>query len=208
MIKTRIKKFLCYSLVSAFLLTSISFISHASEPSNFFNEMSMSKETTTVTIYNEETGEKTKYIVDVKPEYEISTNDEGETVITETVRVDPPVPAIMPLGDVRYSEKYYGWQGEVHFAFTDDGTYACLTQAAGEWTKLSGSYSISNRSLNYGQVLGTNSASGSYDMSSNYVQFNTGFKKGKYGKGGYLGATLNAKIGSNWVSIEHNRSLY
>ncbi|MGL6217100.1 MAG: hypothetical protein ACRC36_03635 [Lacrimispora sphenoides] len=60
--------------------------------------------------------------------------------------------------------------------------------------------------LSYGQVLGTNSKKGHTTILEKAVDLTTGFKPGKigYGLDFFLGATLNAKIGSDQVAIECN----
>jgi len=200
------KRLLCFSFIGILLLANTVSVM-AQGTGNDTEEVIGSNYTTTVTILNEKTGEENVYTIDVEPTITIEQNEDGETIITEEIKVGSPSPEIRPFADVSVSDNFYGYKGTLRYVYTDDGMFACLTTCSGTWERTSGTYSISDRGITYGQVLGTNSASGFHSMSGSYIQFTTGFKAGKYGKGCYLGGTLTAKIaGSYWVSINHNKN--
>lgn len=97
-----------------------------------------------------------------------------------------------------------GHTGTVLIKYRDDGTFACLDFVSAGWSKDSGAVTVKNCSVNYGQILLTNSENGYYKMSYGYgVQLNTGFKLGKYGYNGscILGANLNGKIGKKQIEV-------
>lgn len=99
-----------------------------------------------------------------------------------------------------------GWRGTVTISYTDDGTWACLNYTSGNWRRVSGSYSMSNANVTYGQYLGTNSKSRNVSFGSTY-SINTGFSKGKYGKDHFLGANINGRVNGKSITVTCNHYL-
>lgn len=164
------------------------------------------KTKTVLTVINEETGETEEYVYEDASSVTATKNSNGETVITEDINILPPDSNtdIKPRIDTSKSDSAYGYKLHVRLTYTDDGTWACLQEVYARFEKVSGSYNVSNGSVDYGQVLGTNSRRATSNMLGVGTEFGTGFPKGKYGKGHYLGATLSGKIGSYNVSLNHN----
>lgn len=98
------------------------------------------------------------------------------------------------------------WKGTVKITYTDDGQYACLKSTTGGWTKVSGSYNMTNKRVTYGQNLGTNSKNGTTTFGTSF-SVNTGFAKGKYGSGHFLGANIAGQINGKTVSVVCNHYL-
>lgn len=163
------------------------------------------KITTTVTIEDLETGEiETFEIDDIETTEEI--DDEGRLVTTATVDVgDSEI--IAARGGQSNNNTFSGWKGTASIKFTDDGTYANLTNATGNWTKVSGSSSISAMSMTYGQDLMTNARNGSIGLSSNSttsVSPNWPAGKYAYSRGNRVGTTIFATIAGKKYSVACN----
>lgn len=159
---------------------------------------------THVKITNTETGKVTQYDLNDFRTQRIIDKD-GEEVFVSTFNIEDKQK--YSLNSTQTNEDTLGgYTGTVKITYTDDGKYACLKSVYASWEKVSGNSTIINKSLNYGQVLGTNSKRGYTKISGNAVSIITSFKPGKigYGLDFFLGATLNAKIGSNQVAIECN----
>lgn len=159
---------------------------------------------THVKITNTETGKVTQYNLDEASTQSVIDKD-GERVFVSTFNIEDNHK--YSLNSTQTNEDTLnGYKGTVKITYTDDGKYACLKRVYASWQKESGNSTITNKSLNYGQVLGTNSKKGYTTLLGNAVDLTTGFNQGKigYGLDFFLGATLNAKIGSNQVAIECN----
>lgn len=158
---------------------------------------------TRVTITNTETGKVTQYNLNESSTQCVIDKD-GERVFVSTFNIEDK--RIMTRASQTNEDTLNGYKGTVKITYTDDGKYACLTRVFARWEKESGNSTISNMNLNYGQVLGTNSKKGHTTILEKAVDLTTGFKPGKigYGLDFFLGATLNAKIGSDQVAIECN----
>lgn len=105
-------------------------------------------------------------------------------------------------------EKYLeGHNGAVRITYTDDGTFAGLDSFTARWYKDNGAVTVTNCSVNYGQVLGTNSKSGYSKMTGYGLKINdVGFKLGKYGynRDHFSGAILNGKVGTKQIeTVNH-----
>lgn len=99
-----------------------------------------------------------------------------------------------------------GWRGTVTISYTDDGTWACLNHVSGNWRRVSGSYSMSNANVTYGQYLGTNSKSRNISFGSTF-SINTGFSKGKYGSSHFLGANISGRVNGKIITVTCNHNL-
>jgi len=158
---------------------------------------------TRVTITNTETGKLTQYKLNEADTRNVIDKD-GDRVFVSTFNIEDK--KVMTRATQTNADTLHGYTGTVEITYTDDGKYACLKSVHAHWKKDSGNGTLKNVSLNYGQVLGTNSKKGYYKISGNAAMIDTGFKPGKigYGLDFFLGATLNAKIDSNQVAIECN----
>ena len=65
---------------------------------------------------------------------------------------------------------------------------------------------MSNANVTYGQYLGTNSKSRNVSFGSTY-SINTGFSKGKYGSGHFLGANINGRVNGKSITVTCNHYL-
>lgn len=161
---------------------------------------------THVKITNTETGKVTQYdLNNASTQKMIDKN--GEKVFVSRFNINDKNRITLDATQ-QNQDTFNGYKGTVEITYTDDGKYACLKSVYAYWKKESGNSTLSNMTINYGQVLGTNSKKGYYKVggNGNAADFYTGFKPGKigYGLDFFLGATLNAKIGSNQVAIECN----
>lgn len=170
-----------------------------------FAQDTSSKITTTVKITDLSTGEVKQYEIDDARSI-AEVDEEGRPVTTTIIEVGGSQSDMARAGQSNYDD-FSGWRGTVTISYTDNGTYANLTKATGNWTRRSGSTSISGMSMTYGQALGTNSRNSSIGLSSNSTTTVTpSWPAGKYGYGigHYLGATIHATIGGKYVYISCN----
>lgn len=161
--------------------------------------------TTTVTIQDAETGEITSSYELKKEDMEIyaGTVDNPEV----TVVIDTGEGKLTRDAGQSNSDTFYGWIGNVRITWYDDGTFARLTSAGGDWTRASGGYEMPTKTITYGQLLGTNSRSGSANFFSSY-NIAPSWPSGKYGSGHFLGANINGLVNGQWVNITCNYNLY
>lgn len=103
------------------------------------------------------------------------------------------------------SNSFYGWKGNVRISWYDDGEWACLKTAGGDWTRVSGSYNMTDKKINWGQDLGTNPRQGHATFINSY-NTTTSWPKGKYGYGvGHkVGANISGTVNGQIVSISCN----
>ncbi|MDR1800525.1 MAG: hypothetical protein LBQ95_01575 [Lachnospiraceae bacterium] len=126
------------------------------------------------------------------------------SVVNDTMEISQ-VAAIPSTTDLTKASSA-SYRGNVKITYTDDGTWACLKTAYGSWTRVSGTATISKCSITYGQYLGTNSKNGNKSFTSS-VSVTTGFSKGKYGQGHFLGANIYGVVGGQGVSVVLNHYL-
>lgn len=132
----------------------------------------------------------------------------GEAVITNTVDlgdIEIEVPKITSRATQTSANTVSGYKGEVKITYTADGTYASLTNVSGSWKRVSGSATLKNVGVTYGQSLGTNSRSKSTSFGSAFM-IGTGFPRGKYGhkRNHFLGANIYGKIGTKNIRVTSN----
>lgn len=160
--------------------------------------------TTTVTIQDTVTGEITSYELE----------KENMQVYIGTAE-NPEITVVVSSGENNLtrdpsqsnSNTFYGWKGNVRITWYDDGTYARLTSAGGDWTRISGSYAMTDKRITYGQSLGTNSRSGSSTFINSY-NVAPGWPAGKYGKDHFLGANISGTVNNQYVNIICNYTLW
>lgn len=129
------------------------------------------------------------------------------TIVESEVSTDN-VSSVIETYDTQSSSKTAkGWKGTVKINYVDNGTTACLTSAQGTWKRVSGSLSMTNKSITYGQVLGTNSKNGTKSFSGSSVSVQTNFKHGKYGSGSFLGANISGKVDGKYITVVSNYNL-
>lgn len=128
-----------------------------------------------------ETGEVSKVEL-ATPETTVVQNDKNGIMIESVITTDDIVDRIQTR-DTQSASKpaQYGWKGTVKITYFDNGTKASLTAVNASWKKVSGSYTMTGKTVNYGQVLGTNSKKGSKAFSGNSVTVYPHFVHGKYG---------------------------
>lgn len=193
-----LKKMLFMCLVVG--LTAISGVSYASEKTTPRLE-------TYVKITDGKTGKVTQYALDNDVNTKMIIDKDGKKEYVRTFNIkNNQKTGIRPDAVQTDEDTFSGYLGHVEITYTDDGQYACLKSVYAYWEKESGNSTLSNVNVSYGQSLGTNSKRGHVTVSGNATIFNTGFKPGKYGYGldYFLGANLNAKIGSDYVSVVCN----
>lgn len=196
MIKKRNKRMLSIFVATCLISLAMSFAAMASP-----------RVTTQVVIKNIETGDITEWpLNDIVTREVIDEN--GQLVNVSTVTFDgSSMQTNARAGQSNYNV-ISGWKGTVSITYTDDGTYACLKSASGSWERQSGSSTISDKKLTYGQDLGTNSRSGSTSMPNSSTSVRLVWPAGKYGynSGHKVGANVSGKIGSNYVYVYCNVS--
>lgn len=126
----------------------------------------------------------------------------GQLLVTTTVDMND-IP--QPRAGQTSTNTIDGWNGTVSITYTDNGTFACLTNTSGSWRRVSGSATLTNASVAYGQVLGTNSRNG-YTPFGTTFSVATGFSAGKYGYGlnHFLGANIVGKINGKTATVVSN----
>lgn len=188
-------------LVCLFLISSI--VNAA--PQNSVNvEKIRNRLETYVTITDAETGEQISYPIDsnVAQIYYNPVNSET-TVVYENIGK----PIQTRDQSQSNSNTFYGWKGNVRITWYQDDTWAKLTSAGGDWTRVSGSYTMSEKTIDYGQYLGTNSRNGSASFINSY-NIGLNWPSGKYGDGHFLGANINGKVNGQYVNITCNYTLF
>ena len=154
-------------------------------------------------------------IQDVKSGFVSSYNVEDENIKCSRSADGKEIIAIISVGDEKASAKrapsqtnsntFYGWKGNARISWYDDGTWACLKTAGGDWTKISGNYNMTGKKIVWGQDLGTNSKSSSATFINSY-NTTTNWPKGKYGYGlGHkVGAYISGTVNGKKVSVSCN----
>lgn len=159
---------------------------------------------TTVTVQNLVTGEVNSYEIE-NPEMEINVGTSDNPEITAIVTVGTNITA--RDASQTNSNTIDGWKGNVRITWYDDGTYARLTSAGGDWTRVSGSYEMTGKYIRYGQDLSTNARSGRADFTNSY-NVAPGWPLGKYGQGNFVGANINGYVNNQYVTITCNYTLF
>lgn len=162
-----------------------------------------SRITTTVTIRDIATGKIDSYELDNNNIQVIKESGNPEI----TVIIDDIGKKVARDPSQSNSNRFYGWKGNVRISWYDDGMWARLTSAGGDWTKISGNYSMTEKTIDYGQYLGTNSKSGSASFINSY-NVSPDWPKGKYGSAHYVGANINGRVNNQYVNITCNYSLF
>lgn len=160
---------------------------------------------TEIIIKDVETGKIEEYKIE-NDVTETIINNQGEITQSSTVTVDDEtISNRMRVGQSN-NNTFSGWKGTVNIQYSDDGTYAALKQATASWKRVSGSTSISNKTLNYGQDLGTNSKHGSINFTNGSTAVVVNWPKGKYAYnvGHKVVANLSAKIKGKYVYVYCN----
>lgn len=158
---------------------------------------------TTVTIEDIESGSIFSYNVE-NENIKLSRSADKKEVIAD-ISVGYEKEHIKRAPSQSASNTFDGWVGNVRISWYDDGTWACLKSAGGDWTRVSGSYNMTGKKIVWGQDLGTNSNSASATFINSY---NTGvnWPKGKYGYGlGHkVGAYINGTVNGKNVNVSCN----
>lgn len=164
--------------------------------------------TTTVTIRDADTGEMTSYkINNHKLKVSESQNGSVSTLVIHDIGSTIEDSQLQRSPSQSNSDTIYGWKGNVRITWYQDGTWARLISAGGDWTKVSGNYTMTNKSIRYGQTLGTNSRSGSASFVNSY-NVAPSWPNGKYGQGHFVGANISGKVNNKYVDIVCNYTLF
>ena len=163
----------------------------------------------TITITDKETGEVTKYTLDeddIQSQVSIDENT-GEKSITAIYEFGQDS-EIDPFTTSSTQDELNGWRGNVQITYTVTSSTACLEKVNARLQHISGSSELSYATLDYGQDLGTNSDTDSYDFNLDDgvlgVNISTRFSPGKFGYdlGHKIGAVLTADIGNKTLEVE------
>lgn len=167
------------------------------------NENIKSKIITTVSIEDAETGQRTSYEIE-NEDIELYTSPDGVET-TAVINIGGGDEILTRDAGQTASNTLYGWKGNVRITWIDDGTFIRLTSAGGDWTRISGSLNMTNKSINYGQSLGTNSRSGNSSFTNSY-NIALSWPGGKYGfsLNHFLGANINGLVNGKWVNVTCN----
>lgn len=203
----KIKKWLCVCLSTVLCLALVYSVAIADNGVDAISKLTVedvkNRIVTTVTIEDVESGSVFSYNVE-NENIKLSRSTDGKEV-TADISVGCEKEHIKRAPSQSASNTFDGWEGNVRISWYDDGTWACLKSAGGDWTRVSGSYNMTGKKIVWGQDLGTNSNSGSATFINSY---NTGvnWPKGKYGYGlGHkVGAYINGTVNGKDVSVSCN----
>lgn len=195
--------FTCLGMILASVLILHSVVPASAYQNNTADDI-RERFTTTVFIRDIGTGDVVSYELDTsdaKVYYNAATS---ETTVTMT-----DIGSNIGTYDASQSNgnTFYGWKGNVRITWYQDADWARLTSAGGDWTRVSGNYSMTEKSLTYGQFLGTNTRSNTVNFTNSY-NVAPGWPLGKYGDKHYVGANISGRVNNQYVDIVCNYSLF